>query len=63
MPRLSIEYTEQDLKQLVLRELQDRYPDIPLALEHIRFQVKSKNNYRQQEWEDGRCQILVDHTF
>ncbi len=50
MANLHVEYSEQDLIQLVLKDLANRFPGVELDSVNLKFLVKSKNNYRPHEW-------------
>jgi len=58
--KVEIELTEEDVKKLVLAEIQRKSGDINLKLEDIKIEVKSKQNYKS-EWEpaDFRARVSV----
>jgi hypothetical protein len=47
---IKIELSEEDLKQLILREVRSRINDDNLTLSEVKIEVKSKQNYKS-EWE------------
>ena len=47
---INIQLTEQDLKALVIKELQTRLGEMPLDVMNVSIEVKSKQNYKS-EWE------------
>ena len=47
---LRIEFTDQDLKRLILRELQNKLKDIKVDNTLLQIQVKSVQNFKA-EWE------------
>ena len=49
---LTIEITEQDLKELIIKEIQRRVGDVPVQSKDVSVLVKSKQNYRA-EWEEA----------
>ena len=60
--KLHIEIDEEELKQLVVDRINRTLPDEieMLNVTDIKFLVKSKNNFREQEWEQGRLFVTVD---
>jgi hypothetical protein len=57
--KISITVDDTDLKKLVLEKLRHELPNgHELDLEHLTFQVKPRNNYRQQEWETGQLRVV-----
>ena len=54
---MQINYTEQDIKKLVLDDLSDRF-DINLSEHDLTFEVKSSQNYKA-EWERGSFRLTV----
>lgn len=52
---------EEALKHLVVTHLESIL-DVKLNVKDLKFQVKSKNNYRQQEWEEGELQVVVERS-
>ena len=64
MAKIHIEYTERDVQRLILAHLTMLYPDAPPpSLEDIQLKVKSKNNYRPQEWEQGELFFAIDYQI
>ncbi len=63
MATFHVEYTEKDLIKLVQTDLIQRFPEIVVNTEDLRFLVKSKNNYRPQEWENGQFKVEVNSTL
>ena len=54
---LRVELTEQDLKRLIIRELQDRLGDIKIDNTQIQIQVKSVQNFKA-EWEKAAFRAI-----
>lgn len=50
--RIDIEYTEKDLKELIMADLRDSMPGMELTENDIHIEVKSKQNYKS-EWESA----------
>ena len=62
--KMQIEVDETDLKKLVLAKVNTTLPeDQQLTMDSLTFQVKSKNNYRSQEWETGTMRVVVQATL
>lgn len=61
MGRITIEYDEADIKQLVLEDIHQRM-DVDLEVADLSFEVKSKNNYKPQEWETGAMRVRVEKS-
>ena len=59
--KLNVTFDEQDLKNLVYGYIAEMFPGIILSTDNIHFLVKSKNNYKPQEWEDGQLKIEINH--
>ena len=49
---ITIQYTENELKELVYKDLQSKLGDIPLEKAAVHIETKSKQNYKS-EWESG----------
>lgn len=62
MAKVNMEYDEMDLKRLVLEKIQADL-NIQIDLKDLVFEVKSKNNYKPQEWEIGRLRIRVEKSI
>jgi hypothetical protein len=51
--KLNIEYNEDDVKRLVLADLQNKL-DVDLKVTDVAFEVITKENWRAEKWEHGR---------
>lgn len=60
MSTLSVELTEEDLKRLVALEV-SRISGQDCRPEHIKIEVKSKNNYRA-EWETAAFRARYENS-
>lgn len=58
--RIRVEYTDKMIRELILKDVQDKVDGGELRLEQIQIKVKSKNNYRQQEWESGELNVVLE---
>lgn len=60
MSRISIHYTREDLKKLILKDLQEKLPDARIELHQVKIETKSAQNYKS-EWEqaDFRAQFEI----
>lgn len=58
MPTIKIEYTENDLKNLILQDLERKMPGSKFALHDLSIKVKSAQNYKA-EWETAnfKCEV------
>lgn len=61
MANIKIEYSATDLKNLVLKDLQGKFPGQKIELHQVAIETKSKQNYKR-EWEtaDFRASINVN---
>ena len=59
MATIKIEYTETDLKNLVLKDLQAKFPSQKITLNQVKIETKSKQNYRS-EWESADFKASID---
>jgi hypothetical protein len=58
---LNIEYNGEDVKRLVLADLQNKL-DVELKLLDVAFEVITKENYRAEKWEHGRFRARITKT-
>ena len=61
MAKFQVDYDEYDLRRLVLADIEERFPALSIRIDDIKFLVKSKNNYRPQEWESGELKVTLLH--
>ena len=60
MAKLTVEYTEEDLKNLILNDIYSRFStDTNLT---IHFEVKTSMNYKA-DWEYGKFRCTVTNDF
>jgi hypothetical protein len=59
--KLNIEYTEDDVKRLVLADINNKV-DVDLKPIDVVFEVITKENYRAEQWEHGRFRARVTKT-
>jgi len=57
--KLHIELTENDLKRLVLDEINKLTGDVTIECDDVKIEVKSKQNYKS-EWESTAFRAVVD---
>lgn len=50
--KIAITIDEQELKKLIVRELEDKLGEVKVDIKDISIQVKSKQNYKS-EWEEA----------
>lgn len=64
MPKIHVELTTDDLKKLILNDLQSKLGDAgdSLKIQDVRIQVKSTQNYKA-EWEVAAFRALIDKQF
>lgn len=58
MPIINIEFTEDDLKDLVTRRLSELLGDVVIKRADVKIEVKSKQNYKS-EWEEAAFRATV----
>ncbi len=54
---VNINYTERDVKKLILSDLADRF-DLDLGEKDLNFEVKTNMNYKA-EWERGSFRLTI----
>lgn len=57
--KLFIELGEEDVKKLVLAELQRRLGEVTLDIKNVVIQTKSKQNYKS-EWETAAYRVKYE---
>lgn len=57
--KVSVEIDEEKVRELVFDYLRDQLVNIPLKLDDVKLEVKSKQNYRS-EWEAAAFRARVD---
>lgn len=57
--KITVEYTEADLKQLIIDDLQQKMPGVTVETRNIQIETKSKQNYRA-EWENAAFRGKVE---
>lgn len=55
---IRVEYSEADIRELILRDLQEKMPGVEVREEEINIEVKSAQNYRA-EWERAQFRGVV----
>jgi len=58
---LTVTYTEAELRQLVFEDLAKKLGDIPIQVEKVEIQVKSKQNYKA-EWETAAFRAVYNYS-
>ena len=59
MAKFTIEYDEKDIKVLILKDLQGKM-DVDFLERDLEIKVMSKQNYRVNEWENGKLKCVID---
>lgn len=57
--KITVEYTEADLKQLIRDDMERKMPNIIVGKHDIKIETKSKQNYRS-EWENAAFRGTVE---
>lgn len=57
--RLTVNINEKDIKQMALDRLAAALPSIPVPVEKVHFETKSKQNWRA-EWEEAEFRVSID---
>lgn len=56
--KLTIEVDEQTIREVMASYINEQF-GTDFTAENLPILVKSKNNYREQNWEEGKLQILA----
>ncbi len=56
--KVVIDYTQEDILELVLDDLKENFPNIKFDRSDLAFEVKTKQNYRA-EWESGQFRVTI----
>ena len=59
MAKFTVEYDEMDIKKLILKDLTDKM-DVDFSEKDLEIKVMSKQNYRVNEWENGKLKCVID---
>jgi hypothetical protein len=59
---IKCEYTSEDIKELVLRDLRTRFQTEDIVESDVLIQVKSKQNYKS-EWEIASFRATIEKTI
>ena len=62
---INVEFDEADLRRCALEVLQKQLgeADKDLTLNDVKFEVKSKTNFRPHEWEAGKFRVIIIRTI
>lgn len=58
---VEITYTEQDLKRLVMEDIQRKLGDVPFDEKKVVIETKSKQNFKS-EWESAAFRASYTHV-
>ena len=53
MSSIVVEIDESTVKRLVIQHLQEKLGDLTVEISDIEILVRSKQNYKDKEWENG----------
>ena len=53
----------EDVNALVVQELKKRLGPTNFSKERLMIQVRSKQNYKEHEWESGEILVTYDHLL
>jgi len=56
---IDLKVTEEDIKEMVVNILRERLNTTDIDVKDLKFQVRSKQNYRKQEWESGEMRVTL----
>jgi TATA-binding protein-associated factor Taf7 len=59
MAKIVVEYTEEDIKRLIIEDMDAKMPGVGLNVKEIHVEVASKQNYKS-EWEDARFRARIN---
>lgn len=57
---IRIEIDEEELKNIIINDIEKKLGDIPMHRENISIEVKSKQNYKS-EWEKAAFRAIYNH--
>lgn len=60
--KISVQLSEDDLRQLVLKKIQEEMPEADIQMEHVKIETKSTQNYRA-EWEVAAFRARVEREL
>ncbi len=60
--KIKIEYTEKEVTELILADLERKLGDIPLDEKSVHIEVKSKQNYKS-EWEHANFRATYEKSL
>lgn len=59
--KIKFEYDEEELKKLIIRDIEERLGTIPINEKKITIEVKTKMNFRS-EWESGQFKLVYEDS-
>ena len=59
--KITVSITSKDVKDLIIRKLQNELPNVEISENNVSIMVRSKQNYQVKEWERG--DIKADITY
>jgi hypothetical protein len=57
--KIKVEYTNEMIKQLIMNDINDKFVSFN-KMPNVEIQVKSRQNYRQNEWEKGELKVEME---
>ncbi len=57
--RVKVELSNNDVKALIIRDLSDKI-GLNFKLDNVSIKVRSRQNYREKEWESGEFLVTYE---
>jgi hypothetical protein len=57
--KIKVEYTSEMIQKLIVNDMEDKINKL-IPLKDIEIKVRSKQNYREQEWERGELKVEME---
>ena len=57
--KISVSYDSDQIKKLIQRDIEKKVSSA-IPLDRLNIQVRSKQNYREKEWERGELKVELD---
>lgn len=59
--KINVELGNQEVRDMLVARLRTLMPEVEFDEKDVRILVKSKQNYRVHEWEDGEIMVAYVH--
>jgi hypothetical protein len=58
--KINVEYTSDMIKELIRKDIENKIKYSCIELSDIKIKVRSKQNYREKEFEDGELNVKME---